>query len=84
MADSDEPKDEKIDEARRRLMRFAVYTPPVIIGIISLNNAGCAPPVSCDPVKCQPNSQCGPTTCNPVINPCAPQSCNPQSCNPNG
>jgi hypothetical protein len=81
MADSDDNKDEKIDATRRRLMRIAVYTPPVILGVISLS-AGCQP-VSCFPVSCPPNTQCGPNTCNPVINPCAPQNCNPLSCNPN-
>lgn len=82
MADSDDDtKDEKIDATRRRLMRMAVYTPPVILGVISLS-AGCQP-VSCTPVLCSPNNQCGPNQCNPVINPCAPQMCNPQMCNPN-
>ena len=80
MADSDDPQDDdKVALTRRRLLRIAIYTPPTVIGIIQLNNAGCAPPASCPPNVCQPNSQCGPNTCNPVINPC-----NPQNCNPNG
>ena len=78
---ADDPKDEKIDQARRRLMRMAVYTPPVVIGIIQLADAGCAT-ASCAPVQCNPNTQCAPNTCNPTINPCAPQNCNPASCNP--
>ena len=84
MADDDKKDDEKIDEARRRLMRLAVYTPPAIIGIIQLNNAGCAPPSTCGPSVCTPNNICGPNTCNPVINPCSPQTCNPATCNPHG
>ena len=79
MADSDDPKDEKFDATRRRLLRIALYTPPAVIGIIQLNNAGCAPPASCGPSSCQPNTQCGPNTCNPIINPCAPQMCNPHA-----
>ena len=82
--DSDDmgPKDEKIDAARRRLMRIAVYTPPVVLGVIVLNDAACAPAPSCQPAGCAPNSPCGPNTCNPVINPCSPQNCNPATCAP--
>jgi hypothetical protein len=79
MADETDPK---IDAARRRLLRIAVYTPPAILGAVALNSmAGCQG-VSCSPQVCGPGNQCGPTNCHPVVNPCAPQTCNPQSCNP--
>jgi hypothetical protein len=76
MADDNENPDDKFDASRRRLIRMAIYTPPIVIGIMQLQNTGCAP-ASCSPVSCNPNSQCAPNTCNPVINPCGPQNCNP-------
>ncbi len=67
MAD-DKPQDDKIDTARRRLLKRAVYVPPTIIGVVALLD-GCAPG-SCTPLNCNPN--------------CAPnQSCRPNACRPN-
>jgi hypothetical protein len=64
----DEKDDEKIDSARRRLLRSVVYVPPAVIGIVSLTQ-GCAPPASCAPVNCGPNGGCHPN--------CMPNKCNP-------
>lgn len=79
-------KDDKIDAARRRLLRVAVYVPPAVLGAVALNQAACQPAsvcnpnVNCAPVNnCGPNGACGPNNCNPVINPCNPQSCNPSN-----
>jgi hypothetical protein len=79
-----EPKkpqtDEPIDRARRRLLAKAAYVPPVVIGIISLQQAGCQVSPSCPPRTCSPATQ----PCQPDINPCAPNTgCMPDNCNPN-
>ena len=61
MADEKDPAetaDEKINAARRRLLRNAVYVPPAIIGIVSLME-GCAPG-SCAPATCNPAHGCHP------------------------
>jgi hypothetical protein len=71
--------DEKVNAARRRLLRIAIYTPPAILGGVALSQmAGCQG-VSCAPQVCQPNNSCGPNACNPAINPCNPQNCNPNT-----
>jgi hypothetical protein len=64
--DRDDTQDdsEPINAARRRLLRNAVYVPPVIIGIVSLTQ-GCAPG-SCSPSTCVPMNQCRPNQgCRP-------------------
>jgi hypothetical protein len=67
-----DPKDESVDQARRRLLGMAKYVPPTVLGIISLQQAGC---------QVQPSSAgCGPNACSPS-NPCAPDG---GGCNPNG
>lgn len=39
-----------VNDARRRLLRMAIYVPPVVIGSIALTQAGCQPePCSCEP-----------------------------------
>ena len=63
MAD-DHDDEERINSARRRLLRNAVYVPPIVIGIVSLTQ-GCTPgscaPASCDPItQCHPNAPCNP------------------------
>ena len=64
MADEkDRAQQERIDTARRRLLRNVVYVPPLIIGAVSLTQ-GCAP------------GSCGPTTCAPARN-CRPNQCRP-------
>ena len=78
-----EDKDDKIDAARRRMLRIAVYVPPAILGAVALNSAAGCQGVSCSPQVCGPGNQCGPTNCHPIVNPCNPQTCNPASCNPN-
>lgn len=76
-SDASEKSGDQIDASKRRLFRHAIYIPPIVIGAVILNDAGCGAPASCNPSTCNPNQQCGPNTCNPVINPCGPQSCNP-------
>lgn len=61
--DKDDTQDERIDAARRRLLRNAVYVPPAIIGIVSLTQ-GCAPG-SCNPTNCSPSQTCRPNQCRP-------------------
>ena len=71
---------ESIDRGRRRLMGMAVYVPPAVLGIISLQQAGCQPAITCNPDNCNPATQ----PCNPDVNPCTPNvGCNPDNCNPN-
>jgi hypothetical protein len=64
MADEKDPKQqERIDTARRRLLRNAAYIPPAVLGAVSLLQ-GCAPG-SCNPTNCQPAQQCRPSQCRP-------------------
>ena len=48
----DHDDDQPVNEGRRRLLRMAVYVPPVVIGAITLSQAGCQPDPcpSCQPV----------------------------------
>ncbi len=68
MADDDQPEtkdeSERINVARRRLLRNVVYVPPAIIGVVSLTQ-GCAPG-SCNPTGCSPSVNCRPNQCRPV------------------
>jgi len=50
--DRDEPEtDEAVNEGRRRLLRMASYVPPIVIGAITLSQAGCQPSCpSCPPL----------------------------------
>lgn len=82
---------EPVDRARRRLLALSIYVPPTVLGIISLQQAGCQPGPSCNPATCAPNT----TPCSPDDNPCSPNTgcspdtcapatgCNPDSCPPN-
>jgi hypothetical protein len=79
------PSSDRVDTARRRLLQMAVYVPPTILGIISLQQAGCQGGPSCAPATCGPNGPCNPD------NPCAPDGgcppdngCAPDVCRPNG
>ncbi|CAN5889041.1 hypothetical protein BH11MYX3_BH11MYX3_44750 [soil metagenome] len=48
--DQNAAADKPFNEARRRLLRMAVYVPPVVLGAITLSQAGCQPePCSCPP-----------------------------------
>lgn len=47
--DSQPAQAEPVDAARRRLLGMAKYVPPVILGVISLQQAGCQPEPSCGP-----------------------------------
>ncbi len=49
-----------VNEARRRLLRMAVYVPPVVLGAITLSQAGCQPEPPC---SCAPKNGTG---CTPV------------------
>ena len=63
-SDNDKAKDEKLNAARRRLLKTAVYVPPAVIGIVSLLE-GCAAG-SCAPASCAPITACHPSgSCNP-------------------
>ncbi len=82
--DSQEPPEQTetdpMNSARRRLLAIAVYLPPAVLGIISLQQAGCQPTPSCNPSSCSPATN----PCSPDTNPCAPNTgCNPDTCNPN-
>jgi len=59
-----------VDAARRRLLGMALYVPPVVIGAISLAQAGCQPA----PCSCAPNPMaCPPTPVKPgSTSPAAP------------
>ncbi len=62
MADENEDpkaKEEKLNAARRRLLRNAIYIPPAIIGVVSLLD-GCAAG-SCAPATCAPSKGCHPS-----------------------
>ena len=86
-----DPKDDSVNQARRRLLGMAKYVPPTVLGIISLQQAGCQPTASCPPTTCTPatspcgpdtspcgpNTGCGPDTCGPNGGPCGPDSCPP-------
>jgi hypothetical protein len=81
-ADQTEP----VDRARRRLLAMSIYVPPTVLGIISLQQAGCQPGGTCNPATCQPNDGgCPPDDgCAPDVG-CQPdQGCNPDNCPPNG
>lgn len=79
MSDPKKPDTEdRIDRARRRLLAKAAYVPPIVIGIISLQQAGCEVSPSCVPANCVP-----PQPCQPDANPCGPNTgCNPDTCGP--
>ncbi|HUH05368.1 MAG TPA: hypothetical protein VML75_25400 [Kofleriaceae bacterium] len=62
--ESDEPN---LDRARRRLLKYAVYVPPVVIGALSLAQSGCQP------------ASCGPANCGPSGTPCGPGNCPPEN-----
>ncbi len=62
--DTQDEKSERVNTARRRLLRNAVYVPPVVIGIVSLTQ-GCAPG-SCNPTNCTPSQTCRPNQCRPI------------------
>jgi hypothetical protein len=63
MADNKDPKND-VNEARRRLLRMAVYVPPVVIGSIALSQAGCQPDPcpSCQPFGGTANCRVAPPT----------------------
>lgn len=42
MSETKDPKND-VNAARRRLLRMAVYVPPIVIGSIALSQAGCQP-----------------------------------------
>lgn len=65
MSTKTESDEQNLDRARRRLLKYAVYVPPAVIGALSLAESGCQP------------ASCGPNNCNPNGGPCGPQNCNP-------
>ena len=76
--DAPPPKPENGDinaAARRRLLKLALYTAPVILGTFTIS--GNAVGASCPPGACNPSGgPCGP-------NPCLPAPCGPSLCKPN-
>jgi hypothetical protein len=44
-----ETEDQPVNPGRRRLLGMAMYVPPIVIGAISLQQAGCQPSGSCMP-----------------------------------
>jgi len=76
--------EESVDRARRRLLAMSIYVPPTVLGIISLQQAGCQPGPSCNPASCAPDTGCPPDTgCTPDTG-CSPDTgCNPDNCPPN-
>lgn len=86
-----EPGAESVDRARRRLLAMSIYVPPTVLGIISLQQAGCQPGPSCNPAQCAPDTGCAPDNGCPPDTGCQPDSgcppdtgCNPDNCPPNG
>jgi len=79
-ADSGE---ERVDRARRLLLKGTVYAAPVVLGLLEVRTAYAQGP-SCPPTTCPPQG-CGPTSCNPLGGGCGPDFCNPQNnCGPTG
>jgi hypothetical protein len=60
---TDEATNEKLDRARRRLLKAAVYATPLVLGMISLQQAR-AQKKSCNPMNCRP-LRCHPVRCRP-------------------
>ncbi|MBL0219301.1 MAG: hypothetical protein IPQ07_36215 [Myxococcales bacterium] len=55
---------EAVNVTRRRLMQMAKYVPPIVIGAISLQQAGCQPDPTC---SCAPSpASCGTPTPKPA------------------
>jgi hypothetical protein len=76
--------EESVDRARRRLLAMSLYVPPTVLGIISLQQAGCQAGPSCNPAQCAPDTGCAPDVGCPPDNGCPPDTgCNPDTCPPN-
>jgi hypothetical protein len=61
MSDRNDTRDEPTtDEARRRLLKMALYVPPAILGVVSVTQAACQNASSPD---CPPDT--GPPPCPP-------------------
>ncbi len=66
--DHEETRDtEPVDPSRRRILGMVKYVPPVVLGVISLQQAGCQPAPSCVPTG----------GCGPSGTPCVPSNCPP-------
>jgi hypothetical protein len=81
MSDQDREDDEQpepgVNLARRRLLKMAKYVPPIVIGAISLQQAGCQPDPTC---SCQPNpSACAPMAPAPSKQPDQSSQSEPES-----
>jgi len=71
----DHDDDQPVNEGRRRLLRMAIYVPPVVIGAVTLSQAGCQP----DPCpSCQPLG--GNNVCPPGLK--APDTAPPEKADP--
>lgn len=65
MATDDKPDHTQgTDEARRRLLKMALYVPPAILGVVSVSSCD-GHTTSCGPNACPPESPCGPNACPP-------------------
>jgi hypothetical protein len=62
---TDDTRDETevTDQARRRLLKLAVYVPPAILGVVAASQAACQAQ-SCGPTNCPPEN--GGTPCPPT------------------
>jgi hypothetical protein len=80
MSEPNQKDPERVNRARRRLLSMTAYVPPIVLGIVALQQGGCQPTTSCAPGSCAPTTQ----PCSPDSNPCSPNmGCNPSTCNPN-
>ena len=71
MATDDRTDDQVTNEARRRLLKMAMYVPPAVLGVVSVSQAACQG-ASCGPNACPPDTVCGPSACPPQGGGCGP------------
>ena len=60
MSGEDDQPEEKIDKARRLLLKSTVYAAPIVLSLVEVNTAhaqpSCPPPPACGPPPgCPPN-----------------------------
>ncbi|MCI0343535.1 MAG: hypothetical protein L0216_20710 [Planctomycetales bacterium] len=71
--DASPDREEARRQARRKLLRLAVYLPPAILGTFAVTRTAealsCLPAYGCAPNICQPNT-CAPDLCQPWV--CTP------------
>ncbi|NLY95263.1 MAG: hypothetical protein GXY23_14715 [Myxococcales bacterium] len=66
-------EDARVDAARRKLLKAAVYVAPAVVSAVVVDRA-----------HAQPTPSCTPSICPPQGGPCSPSNCGPnRPCNPN-